>query len=214
MRCTNCGWENPENAARCEKCNSPLDGPVDYEPENVENSSNMNSTIREDQVFPRQGNDDNTCPSCGFPIRKGTRRCPNCGFEFGQSPKIQQAAPFVVPTPIKEASSNFDATVNPWSNPTGGKKFNLQPIAWENESSGLPALSYVGERVVLRRDNTDPANNTITSKTQAEISSENGKWFLEDKSDQQSTFIHAGRKIELADGDIIVLGNRKFVFKA
>ena len=24
MRCMNCGWENPENLAKCEKCNSPL----------------------------------------------------------------------------------------------------------------------------------------------------------------------------------------------
>ena len=47
MRCTNCGWENPEGAQRCEKCNSPLVGAPVYEPKAEEPQTKMKSTVRE-----------------------------------------------------------------------------------------------------------------------------------------------------------------------
>ena len=208
MRCTNCGWENPEGAQRCEKCNSPIAGAPANEQRIEEPRQDIKSTIREMQEPVQVQSRDNSCPECGFPIREGATSCPNCGKSF-----VKPAAPFIAPAPMAGVASKYGATVNPWSNPTAGKTFKLQPVAWENEPGEIPAMTYTGEVVALNRENTEPANNTITSKTQAEISSENGKWFIEDKSAQQSTFVHAGRKIELTDGDVIILGNRRFIFK-
>ncbi|MBR0531065.1 MAG: zinc ribbon domain-containing protein [Bacteroidales bacterium] len=211
MRCTNCGWENPEGAQRCEKCNSPLAGQPVYSPTPAQEPVDVKSTVREGQAPIAPKEDPNTCPECGFPIREGSVRCPNCGKEFFK--QAADGAPFIAPPPMAGAASKYDSTVNPWSNPNSGKTFKLQPVAWDNEQGEIPAMNYAGEKVELRRENTDPANNTITSKTQAEITLENGKWFIEDKSAQHSTFVHAGRKMEIADGDVIVLGNRRFVFK-
>lgn len=218
MRCTNCGWENPEGAQRCEKCNSPLVGAPVYEPKAEEPQTKMKSTVREPlDSFELKQEKGHNCPECGFPLREGTQRCPNCGKEFGAQaagPAASPAgAPFVAPAPAAGFANKYGATVNPWSNPNAGKVFKLQPIAWDNEPGELPAMTYTGTVVGLNRENTDPTNNSITSKTQAEITNENGKWFIEDKSTQQSTFVHAGRKMELVDGDVIILGNRRFVFK-
>lgn len=212
MRCTNCGWENPEGTQRCEKCNSPLVGAPVYEPKAEEPRQDLKSTVREVQEPIEIKSKENICPECGFPLREGTLSCPNCGKELG-SQAVGPAAPFVAPAPAAGFAAKYGATVNPWSNPMAGKTFKLQPVAWDNEPGEIPAMTYAGTVVGLNRDNTDPTNNSITSKTQAEITNENGKWFIEDKSAQQSTFIHAGRKIELADGDVIILGNRRFVFK-
>lgn len=44
------------------------------------------------------------------------------------------------------------------------------------------------------------------------VSQENGHWYIEDASDQKTTFVQAARKTELHDGDIILLGNRLFEF--
>ena len=213
MRCTNCGWENPDGAQRCEKCNSPL--AVEPIPEQREegNSDSIKSTVREIERPIEVHQKDNLCPDCGFPLREGASRCPNCGKVFSSVSSEPVGVPFVAPTPTSGRPSRYDSTINPWSNPTQGKTFQLKPVAWENEQGELPSMNYSGVLIELKRDNTDPTNNTITSKTQAEISNENGKWFIEDKSAQQSTFIHAGRKIELSDGDVIILGNRRFVFK-
>lgn len=214
MRCNNCGWENPDGAQRCEKCNSPLGGGNVYEPKAEEPQSPMNSTVREPMdTFERKESGHN-CPECGFPLREGAQSCPNCGKQFGAPAAGPAGAPFVAPEAAAGFAAKYGATVNPWSNPNAGKVFKLQPVAWDNEPGELPAMTYTGSVVGLNRENTDPTNNSITSKTQAEIINENGKWFIEDKSAQQSTFVHAGRKIELADGDVIILGNRRFVFKA
>ena len=65
---------------------------------------------------------------------------------------------------------------------------------------------------MLNRDNTDPGNTTITSQVQAELVFEDGAWYICDKSAQQTTYVHAGRKTRLEKGDIIILGNRRFEF--
>ena len=38
-------------------------------------------------------------------------------------------------------------------------------------------------------------------------------WYIENKSDQETTFIKVSRKTKLEPGDIIVLGNRLFEFQ-
>ena len=71
-----------------------------------------------------------------------------------------------------------------------------------------------GDRIILNRANTDPANNTITSGEQAELTFENGAWYICDKSYQKTTYVHASRKMKLEKGDIIILGNRRFEFNS
>lgn len=66
--------------------------------------------------------------------------------------------------------------------------------------------------VVLTRDNTEPGNPSITSKAQALVSHSDGHWYIENRSEQNTTFVLARNKIELHDGDIILLGNRMFEF--
>jgi predicted component of type VI protein secretion system len=58
----------------------------------------------------------------------------------------------------------------------------------------------------------DPDNNTITSKTQAIFEFRDGGWYLTDKSEQQTTFIRASGTVKLEKGDVILMGNRKFIF--
>lgn len=183
-----------------------------FEAEPVDHS--MRSTVREADVPFLNNIHENTCPHCGYPIRPETSSCPNCGTTIKEiKEESEKDIRFVSPAPQIGVAQGIGATVNPWSNPVSVKSFKLQPVAWENEQGDIAPIQYNGEHVELNRENTDPVNNTITSKTQAEIFSEDGKWFIIDKSTQQSTFVQAGRKVEICDGDTIVLGNRKFVFK-
>ena len=214
MRCMNCGWENPDNLQKCEKCNSPLESNMAHESSSLpapEQRESIRGTISEQQVFAGTAStnrDDKSCSKCEYPLRDGMHHCPNCGEDLNH--EKQSAAPA---KEVHKVAPKHDATVNPWTNPNAGKTFKLEPVAWEGEK-GTPAIrSYIGETVELNRDNTDPTNNTITSKVQAEITCENGVWSLEDKSSQGTTFIQAKRRIMLEDGDVVMLGNRKFIFK-
>ena len=74
-------------------------------------------------------------------------------------------------------------------------------------------MDFEGSEVILTRDNTEPGNQSITSHEQAIITYVEGHWYIEDRSEQKTTFVQAAKKIELHDGDIILLGNRLFEFK-
>ena len=74
-------------------------------------------------------------------------------------------------------------------------------------------MHYEGYEIILNRDNTDPKNDTITSQEQACITFEDGKWCIEDKSEYNTTFVQAAHKIELQEGDLILLGNQLYRFE-
>lgn len=207
MRCMNCGWENPENLAKCEKCNSPLGHHSVSKPE-PERDLILKGTISEQQVFaePNFENNGSVCPECGYPLRPDVKLCPNCGYDLCKPKGVKVQMP-------PASGQKYNATVNPWANPVAGKIFTLKPVAWDNEKKETAELSFVGDSVQLNRGNTDPSNNTITSKVQAEITYDNGSWFLEDKSSQGTTFVQAGKKTAIENGTVIMLGNRKFIFK-
>ena len=75
-------------------------------------------------------------------------------------------------------------------------------------------MEYEGKSIILNRENTEVSNRTITSKEQAEIVFEDGYWYLLDRSELRTTFIQANRKIEIIPDDIIVLGDRRFIFES
>ena len=206
MRCKNCGWDNPGKNVKCEKCNAPLTGDFRGASETV--------VERFDPAKTAIG-----CPECGYPMRAGNQSCPNCGRSFGDE-KINLAKEPNRETPKKPAEDQKLATgqtVNPWAKiepenepePT----CSLTLIAKDDETLDvLPILQYTGSLIELNRSNTEPANQTITSKVQAELCFEDGKWYISNKSAMKTTFIQVGEKKEISRGDVIVLGNRLFEF--
>jgi len=111
-------------------------------------------------------------------------------------------------------SRQFRGTVNPYMMDFQAEPvFVLTPIKRINERKPTEAIELEGSEVVLTRDNTEPGNPSITSGDQAVVTHVDGRWYIEDLSEQKTTFVQAGHKIELHDGDIILLGNRLFEFK-
>ena len=92
-------------------------------------------------------------------------------------------------------------------------KCKLTLIPEEDEKIEPVPNDYEGASIILTRENTEANNRTITSKEQAELINEDGKWFILNKSELGSTYLEASRKLELQPGDIIVLGDRRFKFE-
>ncbi|HIZ87626.1 MAG TPA: zinc ribbon domain-containing protein [Candidatus Coprenecus pullistercoris] len=221
MRCSNCGWENPAGTSRCTKCNAQLQGNAGpsgqgghYGSSSSGSNQPLRATVREEEVFgskpiekrPTTG----SCPKCGYPVGRMMTTCPRCGHNISGAGHKPQEAPYSG----AGSAQNKGGTVNPWAKPQNASFCTLTPIPWEGENvEEYQPIKYSGDSIVLSRANTDPNNNTITSKTQAEIIYDNGAWWIVDRSAQQTTYVHAGRKSKIEDGDIIILGNRRFVFK-
>ena len=114
--------------------------------------------------------------------------------------------------PPVSGREKYNRTFDPSRQPGMGRLFKLVPVEKEGEN-GLQEISFNDDSVELNRGNLDPDNYSITSKSQALIEYKDGSWYIEDKSDLKTTFIQASNAFPLKDGDIILLGNRKFIFK-
>jgi|SRR5579859_6833481 len=126
------------------------------------------------------------------------------------------------PVPVAPERGGTIPPVRPPAEPEHGstmpvftqeKVFLLRRLQENNSiDPNRPTLVFDGESHVLNRGNVDPENLTITSKAQAEIVFVDGEWWLEDKSVMRTTFIQVNKRTKIAKGDIIVLGNRRFLF--
>ena len=229
MRCKSCGWPNKPNETTCVKCHAPLtanddDLNVEQSKRGGMNDANLNKTVLEDDVFDYKKEEESSkpCPKCGYPLRPGTEKCPHCKFQIsGSARPAHPQEENDKPAPIRRltridsgtGSGTYRGTVNPYMmNMDLEPSFVLKPIKRANERHELDELEYEGKNVSLNRANTEENNASITSREQAIISNVDGHWLIEDKSEQKTTFVQAASKIELHEGDLILLGNRLFEF--
>ncbi len=241
MRCKNCGWENDPGALKCSKCNAPLGGSMvenrqSSHRENNSSDMNLKGTVRETGANSCAASGLLQCPSCGYPYNPGMGSCPNCGETgninsqprnpqpknpFNQSPQKETLVECSGCHEMVSSKSKFCAncgkpfkmgTINPWAKPHNWASCSLTPVAWEDEDMVPQTVKHSGDSIILNRDNTEPGNNSITSKEQALLTYEKGDWYIEDKSQMQTTYLHISKKTKLEDGDVIIMGNRKFIF--
>lgn len=239
MRCKNCGWENPAENEKCEKCHASLQdenlGVANYPTTPV--SDRMKSTVAEGVIFKGIEPAITTCPKCGYPLSENSNCCPNCNYEIKSDETVKQSVKcricgkdvssdnkfcYECGTPLQEnlkprriQRSNMGTVIGgPIAPNSANNQFcTLRPIAWEGESVNYNPVTYTGDTIILNRANTDANNNSITSREQAILTCEDGEWYIENRSDLRTTFIRVNGRIKLNDGDIIVLGNREFEFK-
>ena len=138
-----------------------------------------------------------TCPNCKEKVSAKFSYCPMCG------------------TNIKDGLMINTIDLQGQRIPTG-PQCSLTIIPEEDEQDvGLTNYYYFENKpIVLNRENTEMSNRTITSKEQAIIECEDGKWYMENRSEQQSTYLEMNRRIELQNGDIVMLGDRRFKFSS
>ena len=204
MRCKNCGWNNPSERMVCEKCNSSLgvsEISEDGKRKTIRESSSVklkNLGVGEDVESADREN--SICENCGYPIMSGGQYCPQCGTDVVKAPSMPSS------------DNNERKTILPSRRSCCTLIMVAEPGEKLSDDNAL--LSFSGNEIILNRGNTEPKNNTITSREQAIITCENRKWYIQDKSELQTTFIRPGEKTEIKDGDIILLGDRRFRFNS
>ena len=128
------------------------------------------------------------CPKCGTEMRQRTLQ----GFRHKKRKEEVEEVP----------------------QPTLIMKFSLTIVPEDDESIEPVPNHFEGSEVMLNRKNTEPDNRTITSKEQAVVVNEGGKWYIENRSEYGSTLIFANRRMEIQSGDVIMLGDRRFKFES
>lgn len=201
----------------------------------------ISKTVREDEIFGGVANsgysreesdsqgdvNSKVCPKCGYPVRHDSEKCPNCRFQLNAPVREQRNESGSRERPANNdekarrptrmssdgGSGKHRGTINPYMmNAEMDPTFVLKPLRRVNERHDLDELEYDGKEVILNRGNTEQSNSSITSRQQAVVTRVDGHWYIEDRSEQKTTFVQAAHKLELHDGDIILLGNRLFEF--
>ncbi len=211
MRCNNCGWENPSLNVKCEKCNAPIKNSMEQADNPLFENQNLSATFvgasadlpfLDQPIIDHQNKNQAqiiNCPDCGYPdLPKGTLKCPQCHT--------------VIATNIRKGNSpSHSATINPYEQAQYDSCF-LTPVPREGETK-LEKIELSGDIIQLNRKNLETNNMTITSKVQAEIELKNGRCFVTNKSEMKTTFIQVNEQIELKKGDVILMGDRKFIIE-
>ncbi len=176
------------------------------------------------------------CSECGYPNRKDLKNCLRCNHPIPDNEQNSSLADkpepdadndakvstqettdkedkaiTVVETPGNKGS-DFDPTktYDPYRMPKQ-VTFHLEPMVDDGKENKV-LIEFKGNNVPVNRESLEPGNKTITSKTQAEIIFDNGVFLLTDKSQQQTTFLQVNKPTKIKNGDIILMGNRKFKF--
>lgn len=232
MRCKHCGWNIPDKNGKCEKCGGEMlndDSGAAKSSRNVVEEKpttrrerkaiddSLRKTINEND-FKRLNEhlnetvleEKDLCPECHLELEDGV--CPSCGYH--NNLKYNEQITEENMKEVKDVKKVGGKTTrwDPKADVAKGR-FVLTPLSGKTRMpEGDPILFPASIETELNRDNTDPENSTITSKTQAVVSFEDGKWGITDGSELKSTFVQATRKVELQNGDLILLGNQLYRF--
>ena len=200
--CTPCGTENPSDAMECSCCHRVRSVQMNDE-------SSENDSREQRKTIVRTAGINQLEPGL---TRKGSanqrQNAPRETIVSHSTHLDQREEKRVERQPTVRGGIGFHKAVAP-SIP----KCSLTLIPEEGEDVKSMKHDYEGETVILNRGNTEPTNRTITSKEHAVLTYKEGGWFIEDKSTFETTFIKVMGKKELQDGDVIALGDRRFIFK-
>ena len=136
------------------------------------------------------------CNNCGYPVINGMHTCPNCLAEMPEE--------IAAPLPVETEEYEYNENEIPYC--------TLQPISLPGERKITEEVNEEGAEVFLSRNNTVPHDKSIDDEEQACLFFSDGHWFIEDRSRDNSTYVHAGAGIKLEPGDIIRMGDRLFEF--
>lgn len=182
-RCQFCGWNNPSESEKCEKCGLPLDSKV----QKAKTAEKKADEKKDDTEQNQQ--EEHPATSAKTQIwHKGTLK-PN----------------------RRKTPRTPEAPAQPMNVDTEGQ-FTLMMMPDDGEDFMPYASKFEGHEVILNRSNTESSNKTITGKKQARLTNVDNKWFIEDCSEMKTTFVRSAQKIELHSGDLILMGDRVFRF--
>lgn len=104
-------------------------------------------------------------------------------------------------------------TFNPYTQPLlETPKFKLTSIPRHTETTGQ-SMQFEGDSVALKRGNLDKENYTISSQEHATIDNIDNRWFISNKSSLKTTYIQVNSMTEIKDGDVVLIGDRMFIFR-
>lgn len=206
--CPSCGYPIATNVANCPACNATIE-PMHYA---AVKSGNTKATVRDVSLGVVESGASVSIKEKMSVKMKQTVRDGGAIAELSIDNDNKYGSDH-------EARNNAESNVNTrFADNDDSKNANkvgkmlCQLIPLESLSYSTQVIKIDNIHVKLNRNDIDPGNISIDEDEHVCISCDSGKWFLENLSSQHNTYIRVDRKIEITDGDVIVVGNQKYIF--
>jgi len=213
MRCENCGWDNPDENDKCEKCNVSL---IKFQDNDITPYDN-----NPDEYNPNRTS--RGCSVCGYPLRKNDAECPNCGQSFSAGSEYSEKKSTISDTLQNKFESSDTIISSADSQPFSKsdktrKKLVGFLVTYSLSPNGDFFPLYEGKNRIGRA-----ATSTIRIKSDPKISdnhlsilyrSVDRKFKFKDEQSSNGTFVNKELKDEgeLINLDKIMIGDTKFLF--
>ena len=214
LECPKCHYPlSSDSLTNCPNCMADFTGADEEDQGSEEDSQNGDKSVG-GTIDVKSGNSSIEkedlmieCDNCKEKISALYKYCPYCATEV-----VKKTVAF-----RKKRKKNSTTQSSIESHPEEQTKpqnlhCHLSLLPDDEEDVKAITNNYEGNNVILNRANTEPDNQSITSKEQAELIYENGQWYIENRSHYGTTFLAVNRRLPLIPGDIVMLGDRRFIF--
>ncbi|MDR2130904.1 MAG: FHA domain-containing protein [Odoribacteraceae bacterium] len=223
MRCKNCGWDNPDHAAKCEKCNAPLSGSMiaaRNKPNGTFDEVNLQKTVREAGITPPPLSIDGKCPKCNYLTRQGEKNCPNCNTPL-QEEEAEKEVIHASPSNPKQPFKGGTIISHPLADAmTPNKKLVGFLVTYSATPNGEAFFIYEGRNYVGRDASADIRLSHDTQVSGIHLSilyrPVDKRFKFKDQQSSNATFVNEELmdEGELHNFDIIRIGNTRLIFIA
>ena len=210
VKCLECSYIilNLENKLRPRCGNSSFtDSKSDSLKENVlsptldNDKTSTNQTVKDHHLLKRtiKGRQNSeskavpefiSCSNCGYPKENEAAECPKCE------------------TVSKDREGNKKTiSITNFSFEEEGILLQLSPLKEDHKAF---KLKLTENEVVLNRESFKDDDPSISSNSHITLTQTEGKVFLENKSSNDAVFFKVENRIELKNGDVILLGKNKY----
>ena len=226
MRCDNCGWSNPEGLAKCQKCN-----------QNLNESQDSHDSVACMHCGYLLSSANVCCPNCGTKATQTSHGSPNAktvrvlsgdGQKLGAMKATVREIRFE-PLDKNPATKNLDnmktvkmlteeflkneRPVTP-SVKAGPAQLGFKLVPLDNfDGQAFQSLIFSGDSVSVGRNDIPECDTFVMDDVQVECEYVNGQWAVSEKNGKKVVFVAASHKILLKSGDVIVIGNRRYIFE-
>lgn len=219
LQCPKCHYPiSDDSLPSCPNCNCDFTGQEDDDDEDVDNDVTPDSTLAkkdekvlismESTVEKRDDKDIevvlNECDNCHQMVSNEFKFCPYCGAEMRMKTVMGRRNKGNKKKDVDKSEKDEKKLVQ--------LTCHLTMVPDDDEDKQAFTNKYEGKSIILNRANTEPDNPTITSKQQAEIIYDDGKWYIENRSQLSTTYLAVNHRLQISSGDVIMLGDRRFIF--
>ena len=207
--CSSCGYPIATNSTNCPACNAPIES-LEYTNPTLDTKATMRDISMvgaSSSNIMRTPVNENFATKMKKTVRDGLA-CAETAMATpsGESQQtiVSQTEDFkktVLNVNIEHITEKINEEIS---------KCRLTPLEEFGNGQNVIIIDNTPSR--LSRKDIEQNNLSIDEKEHIGIEYSDGKWYVENLSHNNNTYIRVDRKTELINGDVIVIGNKKFIF--